>query len=514
MKVISVKQMQELDQRTINEAGIPGRILMERAGIGAGGKILNYLENIDFHHVKRFVLLAGKGNNGGDVYVIANFLFENTALPIVIYSICPISELKGDAKYYAELLPEDIAVKENFTLSVGDFSKGDIIVDGLLGTGFKGSLRKQYGNWITTVNSTNLPVAAIDIPSGLNGDTGTVSENAVRADLTVTIAQPKTGLITNQGPEYCGLLAVVDIGIPKKYIDETSCKQSLFMKADAYPMISRIPNNSHKKSLGSVLVIGGSSLYPGAPFLVGKAALRSGAGLVTVAVPKSAGIMNPSTLSLITRKISDSGSGFFTKDSIPEIMELVESADSIVIGQGMSDNDSILPLLEALLSVDKSMIIDADALNFISKKPSILKSNPKYIYTPHPGEAKRLFNAFHFSDAFLKKDRILQAKALLKKLGSTVILKGHRTVIAAKNNNISVNGSGSPALATAGTGDVLVGIIAANTAAGMTSFDAARLSVFVHGLAGEIGNKGMRGLIADDLIELIPYALKQASPFV
>ena len=512
MKVISVQQMRELDKRTIEEAGVPGKVLMEKAGVGAGKKILEYLENIDFSHIKRFVLLAGKGNNGGDVYVIAKYLYENCVADIVIYSICPISELKGDAKYHAELLPEDIGVNVKTELSIADFYKGDIVIDGLLGTGFSGALRKPYDNWITTVNALNMPVIAIDIPSGINGDTGVVSQNAVKSDLTLTIAQPKTGLIIGRGPEYCGQLAIIDIGVPEKYVDEVSGNLSLFTETDAYSMISRIPANSHKKSLGSVLIVGGSSLYPGAPFLAGKAALRSGAGIVTVAVPVSADIINPGIFSLITRRISDSGTGFFSKESVPEVMRLAESADSIVIGPGMSNNKSCLNLLIKILTLDKPVIIDADALNLIAETPETLKHNFNFIFTPHPGEARRLFRGFGLGK-YADKDRISQTQALQEKIGGTVVLKGNRTIIATDNKTISINGSGCPALATAGSGDVLAGIIAANSVSGKKSFDTTCFSVFVHGLAGEMGDMGMRGLIADDLIDLIPVALKRLSPF-
>jgi ADP-dependent NAD(P)H-hydrate dehydratase / NAD(P)H-hydrate epimerase len=514
MKIISVKQMRELDRRTIEEAGISGSLLMEKAGNGAGEKILEYLGNMDFSHIKRFVLLAGKGNNGGDVYVIARFLFENCAADVIVFSICPIKELSGDAKYHAELLPEDIIVEVKPKLSPADFSKGDIIVDGLLGTGFNGSLRESYKNWIAAVNTADLPVIAVDIPSGLNGDTGAVSEDAVKADLTVTIAQPKAGLIAGHGPVYCGQLSVVDIGIPEQYVDEIDSGLSLFSESDAYLLINRVPVNSHKNALGSVLVIGGSSLYPGAPFLAAKAALRSGAGIVAVAVPESAGINNPGFFSVITRMIPDSGKGFFTKSSIPEILKLAAKADSIVIGPGMSDNKSCVDVLKEILSIDKPVIIDADALNLLAANPGILnkKRNSKFIFTPHPGESRRLLNGFGLK-SFVDKDRISQTKKLQGKTGGTVVLKGHRTIVAAEKNSVSVNGSGCPALATAGSGDVLTGIIAANSAAGMDSFDAACLSVFVHGLAGELGNRGMRGLIADDLPDLIPAVMKRLSPF-
>ena len=512
MKVISVEQMRELDRLTIEEAKVSGSVLMEKAGVGAGEKILEYLENIDSTHVKRFILLAGKGNNGGDVYVIAKYLYENSFADIKIYSICPISELSGDANYHAKLLPPEIVINVKSKLLNADFFKGDIIIDGLLGTGFKGALRKPYNNWIKTVNALNLPLIAIDIPSGLNGDTGVVSEDAFKADLTVTIAQPKTGLIIGDGPDYCGQLSIVDIGIPEKYVGAVFTKLLLFTEEDAYSMISRVPVNSHKKSLGSVLVIGGSLLYPGAPLLTGKAALRSGAGVVTVAVPDSTGIINSGIFSLIVRRIPDSGTGVFTKDSVSEVMKLAESADSIVIGPGMSNNISCFDMLTKILTLDKPVIVDADALNLIAEKPEILKNNSKYIFTPHPGEARRLFAGFEFNKS-VSGDRIVQAGELQKKTGGTVVLKGNRTVVVSEKETVSVNGSGCPALATAGSGDVLAGVIAANSILMKNSFDVAAFSVFIHGLAGEMGSNGVRGLIADDLVDLIPKALKKISPF-
>ena len=504
--------MRELDKKTIEEAGVSGSVLMEKAGVGAGIKILEYLNNIDCSHVKRFILLAGKGNNGGDVYVIAKYLYNNCSANVVIYSICLLNDLKGDARYHSEQLPKDIVVNVKSELTEKDFCKGDIVIDGLLGTGFNGALRKPYDNWISTVNKVNLPTIAIDIPSGLNGDTGIVSDNAIKADLTITIAQPKNGLIIEQGVECCGQINIVDIGVPEQYVDIIDSKISLFTETDAYPLISRVPVNSHKKSMGSVLVIGGSLLYSGAPFLTGKAVLRSGAGLATIAVPESAGIMNPGVLSIITRRIPDQGTGFFAKESACEVMKAAETADSIVIGPGMSDNISCKELLAQVLTLDKPIIIDADALNLIAITPDILKKNSKYIFTPHPGEARRLYKGFGLKN-YDEKDRVSLAKALVAKTGGTIVLKGHRTIIATENKKVSVNGSGCSALATAGSGDVLAGIIAANCASGMNSFNAACLSVFVHGLAGDIGNNGMRGLIADDLVDFIPKAMKKLSPF-
>ena len=513
MKIVSVRQMRKLDYLTINEAGISGKELMRRAGVGAGERILEYIANINPLHLKRFVILAGKGNNGGDAYVVAKYLQEKTPFKVIIYTVCHIEELKGDAKYYAENLPSEVHVSVKYILKDRYFGRGDIIIDGLLGTGFKGSLREPYLSWIKQVNSLHLPVIALDIPSGLNGDDGCVEDDALLCDLTITMGMPKTGLVQESGPVYCGRIKNVDIGIPAEYRDQIDADMSMFTGSEAYYLLDRLYMESHKKSFGSILVIGGSKLYPGAPFLSGKAALRMGAGLVVVAVPEFSKTSSVGAFALITRQIKDGGAGFFNKSSIPELMELAEKADVIVIGPGMSDSDCCAEMLREILKTEKPMVIDADALNLIAKNPELLPDNKTdIVFTPHQGETKRLFNGYGLSfDEY--ESRIEKAKKLSETLHGTVIYKGNRTITVSSGMLPCLNGSGGPALATAGSGDVLSGIVAANIGAGMSLYDSACLGVYLHGIAGEIGDKGARGLIADDIVDLVPSAIKRASPF-
>ncbi|HJO91768.1 MAG TPA: NAD(P)H-hydrate dehydratase [Victivallales bacterium] len=514
MKTISVKQMQELDRLSIEEAGIKGQILMERSGIGAGVKILKFIKRYNSKHIKRFILLAGKGNNGGDAYVIADFLSKNTDKEIIIYSICNLSELKGDAKYHSQIIPESVKVRVKEYLSDNVFTKGDILIDALLGTGFNGRLREPYNNWINIINKSGCPVISIDIPSGLNGNTGEVLDEAVIADYTITMCLPKYGLLINNGPHHCGLIDAVEIGTPQYYIDRTNSSLSFFTESDAYKLIDRLPANCHKKTFGSVLVIGGSKLYPGAPFLAGTAALKSGAGLVTIAIPQSIDTVSNYEHSLILRKIYDDGKGVFSASSIDELKELINQHDTIILGPGISTNKECADVIKEVLNIDKKIIIDADALNFISKNLNIISKNDKYIYTPHPGEAKRIIDGLNIDKKSILC-RINQCEQLSKKLNGTVILKGNKTVISKDNNITSINGSGCQALATAGSGDVLTGILAANYAMISNSFEASCLSVFIHGKAGEIGQikNGSRGLTSDNLINYIPEALKEISPF-
>jgi len=257
MRTVSVSQMRELDRRTIEEADVPGEVLMERAGTGAGEYILDYISGLSPIHVKRFVLLAGKGNNGGDAYVVARYLYENTDIETIIYSVCPVEELTADARLNAERLPQEVSCEIRKNLSPDDFEIGDIIIDGLLGTGIKGPLRAPYDNWIASVNNTELPVIALDIPSGLNGDNGAVATDAIFADLTISMGLPKTGVFMGEGPNHCGRLQNVDIGIPAHFIDELPKEVEMIFSEDIQPLLGRVPNSSHKDSCGRLLMIGG-----------------------------------------------------------------------------------------------------------------------------------------------------------------------------------------------------------------------------------------------------------------
>ena len=516
MKAITVQQMRDLDRRTIEEAGVPGYVLMERAGFGCGEKIIEFIEDrIDFRHVKRFVILAGKGNNGGDAYVVARYLYENTDIEIIIYSICEIEKLGEDSAKHAGQIIDSVAYSVKKKLTESDFKKGDIIIDGLLGTGTKGSLRKPYDNWIQTVNRTSLTVVALDNPSGLNMDDGMIEDDCIMADITVTMALPKIGLVSGRGPEVCGLLRCVDIGIPDKYIEETESDLEVCFEEDASKFLPRLPAKSYKNSVGSVLVIGGSKDYYGAPFLAAIAAQRAGAGMVYVAVPQSIAKIPDTSLSLIVAEIDDDHKGYFCPDSLKDnkLKKLIEKSDIVILGPGIGVERDTFLFIQSLMKTDKPLVIDADALNIIAESPEIYIRNASNILTPHPGEMRRLLEAFdleHFNDQSREK----KAEALAECLDATIVLKGARTVTASPDGQITVNSSGCPALATAGSGDSLTGIIAAfNAKAQENYYQATATAVYVHGFTSEISPLGNRGFIADDINIILPEAMKRISPF-
>lgn len=514
MKVVSVSQMKSMEKRTIDEFGTSGETLMERAGFGAGEIILNYTRLLAQNHVKRFILLAGKGNNGGDAYVVARYLHWNTPKEVKIYAVCHPSELSGSAMKHAMELPREVSCEVKTELAEADFKDGDIIIDGLLGTGTNGPLRQPYLNWIETVNTLSLPVISLDIPSGLNADDGSISAAAIKADLTITMGLPKTGLLRGSGPDFAGMLRCIDIGIPAKYIEEAAkIFPELVMASDIKKTFSRIPQKSHKASRGRLLIIGGSKDYPGAPFLSARSALRSGAGMVFLAIPDTVESIPWIDSSIILRKIKSSQStGTFSAESIDAIREIAEDCDAIVIGPGMTRNPEILPLMKYICALDKPKLFDADALNMIAENPDIYVKNDNNVFTPHIGEMQRLLKGFGYNR--LEDDEPFdQAGEFAYKKGVTLLLKGHRSIIASPEGDIRVNSSGGPALATAGTGDVLAGVIGAFMAEGMYIYDAVCIAAFIHGLAGEISHHGTRGTTADDLPFLIPQAMKEISPF-
>lgn len=514
MKAVSAAGMRELDRRTIEEHGTPGAVLMERAGAGVAAEALSFASKLPERHARRFVVLAGKGNNGGDACVTARIL--NEAIPrreIALHSPFYPEELSRDAAAAFKLLPPSLKNSLKLSLSAADLREGDVIIDGLLGTGARGSLREPFNMWVSLVNSSGLPVVSIDIPSGLDADDGSVGASAMTADMTVTMALPKIGMLLGEGPRRCGRLKIVDIGIPVEYVGQAEGAAEAVFADDVRQFFGREPFDAHKNVRGNVLVIGGSSLYPGAPQLASEAALRCGAGLVHMAIPNGVQLHGSLPDAIIVRRVPDGGSGFFNESSVDILRSLVEKADALVVGPGMSQEPSCAAIVRLAAGSGVPAVFDADALNLASSNPELVSGlGGKAVVTPHPGEMRRLLAGFGLH-SLLEAGRFEQAKALSERLGSCVVLKGCRTAIAGAGGRIAVNSSGCPALATAGSGDVLSGLCAALLARGLDPFDSARASVFLHGLAGELAAPcGSRGVIADDLNRFIPEALKELSP--
>ena len=507
--------MRSLEQRTI-QSGVTGLALMERAGSGAVTEILAYIKQLDPRHVQRFIILTGKGNNGGDGYVIARLLAAQRAYTIDLYSIVSTEQLSGDSKQNAERLPENIRLQVCESLPEDAFREGSIIIDALLGTGLQRELENPIRNWIDTVNRHQLPVIAIDIPSGINSDTGKAMPVAMMSDLTLTMGLPKTGLFLEDGLSHHGRLRCIDIGIPASFIADLPASFQIICRDDIQRLIARIPKTQHKGKQGKILIIGGSRYFPGAPFLTGSAALHSGAGLVTVAYPRSLSeCIHPIEQALIYQGIEDDKKGFHSLVDKTQLDELCRSKDLIALGPGLGKESDSMEMLAYLLKkyTEIPIVLDADALEIVAMDHNLTAQRSGInILTPHPGEMKRLLTAMQ-KEELVTKERSIQAKVLASFSQSYVVLKGANSVIATPAGEVFINSSGSPALATGGTGDILTGMISACIPQYTSIKDALCLAVFVHGLAAELAPDGMRSLVADDLLPLIGKAYKELSPF-
>ncbi len=511
MKIVTGKQMQALDRRTI-DGGVSGDLLMERAGIGAFEALLEFIEPLPYAHRHRVVVINGKGNNGGDGYVVARLLAERTGYEAVVYSTCQPDELQGDAKLNADRLPLPINVCDR--LPDDALRPGTVVLDCLLGTGISGPVREPYATIIGQIKESHLPVVAMDIPSGVDADTGAVAAIAVHADLTITMALPKIGLLRGDGARLCGRLRCVDIGIPATFVDDIDIDfaAEATLAADVRPLICRLPSATHKGDMGRILIVGGSADYPGAPMLAGAGALRAGGGLVTVACPRSIGpVLAPQDNALIRKLIDDDGRGTHGPLEAAEFADLTADKSVIAVGPGLGGGDAALGLVRDLLGTDKPVVLDADALQACSDCGDRLKTRAVTVLTPHPGEMARLIASCGFA-GLDSADRESQASTVAKELNAIVVLKGHRTIVAAPDGRIFINTSGTPALATGGSGDVLCGVIAAVLCQCDNPVAAVRLAVFVHGLAAELSLNGMRGTTADDQPQLIAHAVQQLSP--
>ncbi len=514
MKIISVNTMRALDRRTI-QAGTPGEVLMDRAGTGAARVILAFVgRRLGPDHAIRFAVLAGKGNNGGDAWVVARRLAEAGAGAVCLYSVCPKDQLRGAARKHAEALPGSVPVSVCGELPDEALAPGTMVVDGLLGTGVAGPVRPPYDRLIAQVNAGGLPVAALDVPSGLDADTGTVASIAIQADLTVTMALPKQGLLTPAGIRHCGRLYCVDIGVPTAFVNEApGCGEALFIE-DIRKLVGRRPHDGHKGTFGHVLTVGGSRRYTGAPILAGIGALRAGAGLSTVLVPTSVRAVLPKGLAaLIIHEAPDGNAGRFTPETVRALSMFCDRKQAVVIGPGIGRHEGTAAALDSVLGTDLPVVIDADALRFLGRFTARLRRRrAATLLTPHPGEMRSVLTGLGKSE-LCAAPRVQQATETARSLNALVVLKGAGTVVARPDGEWVVNTSGANGLGSGGAGDVLAGILGGLLAQGMTPWDASRVGVFLHGLAAEFAPAGQRALTADDLTDLIGRAWQEITPF-
>lgn len=513
MYIATAEEMRRLDRMAIENLGIPGVVLMENAGLKVVEVISRVLGDLTG---KKITVMTGKGNNGGDGFVIARHLI-NQGVEVKTLLLANPEEISGDAKINLDILQKMghkvyPAVNAN-SLNIVRVALvyTDLIVDAIYGTGFKGELSEHVGRVVEAVNESKKPVVAVDIPSGVEGDTGKVTGPCIRATHTVTFALPKLGNILQPGAEYGGELHTADISIPKLLVNALGLKCRLVTGDLVRSLIPGRNTGTHKGSCGRVAVIGGSEGLTGAAALAGMAALRAGAGLVTLGIPRGLNaLMEIKLTEVMTNPLPDTGRKTLGPEALEPIRQMASGADVLAIGPGLSQDGSTVELVHNLLpQLSVPMVIDADALNALAKQPELIKQlKAPAVFTPHPGEMARLLGV---SIPEIQTDRLKTAQAAAQDWKAVLVLKGAKTIVACPDGRTYINSTGNPGMATGGTGDVLTGVIAALIAQGLKPEEAAFAGVYIHGLAGDylLGQLGMLGMVAGDLLNALPIVTRE-----
>ena len=518
MKLVTSSQMRNIDKKTIEGVNIPGLELMEKAGRGTA---LVAKEMLGDPQNKVVIIFCGRGNNGGDGFVVGRYLSQWGAR-VEFFLTAKKDEVKGDAKVNLEKAVDldlpivAISKKEEIPTRI----KADLIVDGLFGTGFVGEIKGYMKDLIERINSSGIPVLSVDIPSGLHADTGEFTGPCVKANRTVTMALPKIGHFFFPGKEMSGKVSVVNIGVPQNVVREENINLNLITEEEVKEMIPKRSGDVYKGTCGRVILIAGSTGMTGAASLASLSSLRVGAGMAILGIPKTLNpILEIKLTEVMTKPLPDvRKKGALALRGMGEIRELLKWGDCCVIGPGLGQHFETQELVRRLVSKLKMpAVIDADGLNALAKDPSTLKEcKAPLILTPHIGELSRL-NGVPSSE--IAKDRIKYASDFAKECNCVLVFKGAPTIISEPSGQTYVNPTGNAGMATAGSGDVLTGIIVGLLAQMlMLNKDqdikkiilySALAGVFIHGLTGDLAKqeKGEMGMIAGDMMEKIPEAL-------
>lgn len=514
MRLIRADEMQAIDRQAIKQLGLPGVVLMETAGRAACDVFCREFAD---YYPGPVLVFAGKGNNGGDGFVLARVLADR-GWQVETLVLGAVDDVIGDAAMMLEVL---LALEQSVTFvsrvrelrSAVVATDAALIIDALLGTGLKSKVRGLYAEAIEIINGSGVPVFAVDIPSGVDGSTGRICGAAVQADLTVTFDHAKIGHGSHPGAACVGFLEVVDIGIPagkRAQIDSDVCL------SDAATAAAWLPDRSqlgHKGSFGHLLLLAGSIGKTGAAALAGNAAVRGGCGLVTVATAAAVhDILEIKLTEAMTSPLADDA-GIISLEAQGQIAELLVGRQALAIGPGLGQSAGLVELLTWLLvACELPLVIDADGLNLLVGQLELLKqrTGPPVILTPHPGEMARLSG---LSIAEIEANRYQIACDFAAEFGVVLLLKGPRTIIAAPDGRVRINASGNDGLASGGSGDVLAGLVGALLAQGLDSFTAAALAAWLHGRAAELvaNGQGTAGMAASDLLCQLPVARRELS---
>ena len=504
MRLLTRNQSRRLDQVSMEKLGIPGLILMENAGKEVAEVIESILEGKK--REKQIAICCGKGNNGGDGFSAALHLDH---FNVTIFSLPAISDILGDSlHFYNKCLEKGMKRVHGYELPISN--EFDLIIDGLIGTGFSGEMRSPLKKWTKWINQQDCTVVSIDIPSGVNADTGSAPKDTVEAFLTVTMGCAKVGMMLNPGSSYCGEIYSAQIGFPEVLDELEGVKWRSFEEELAFEHLTKPDSGTYKHHQGKVLILAGSNGMTGAATLSTTAAMRSGVGLTMTSAPESLNsIYETNLMEGMTFACKDDGKGYLAEQNFEEIHSHLDWCDVILIGPGLGAQETTRQLIKKIiLSSEKPMVIDADGFRcFIDNHDLFQQISVPFIITPHYGELASILGKdiqeiqSNFPDTL---------ESFLQNFPGVIVAKNAPTCTGF-GNEVVTNTTGNPGLATAGTGDVLAGIISSFLAQDIPVFEAAQCGVYIHGLAGDIASEdlGYRGLLAGDLLETIPEAIKQ-----
>ncbi len=512
MKILTAGEMRAVDRAAIGDLGIPGLVLMENAGRHVAEAILGRYPDPGSETI---VIAAGKGNNGGDGFVAARHLFNAGARPTVLL-LASKAEVSGDAAVNLAIALKvgipvtEIRSEQDWPKAAAKLRTATVIVDALFGTGLQRPLGGLFAKAVEGINRSPGYTVSVDIPSGLSSDAFEVIGPAVRADLTVTLAAPKVAHIFPPADEYVGDLIVAEIGIPSQLFDNPALKLELLEPEAVLPFFRKRKKDAHKGTYGHVLVVAGSLGKGGAAALAGRAALRMGAGLVTVATAASALPSVARSMSeLMTEPVAETEAGTISSDAVTRVSALLAGRNALLLGPGIGTGRSTADFVRALLPrIKVPAVIDADALNILAADLGALRGlKAPAVLTPHPGEFARLTG---LTTAEVLKHRLDLVPSFAAKHGVTVVFKGHRTLVAAPDGRVFVNPTGNPGMATGGSGDVLGGLIASQLVQERDPLGAVLSAVYIHGLAGDLAadRLSQKALTAGDLLRYLPAALR------
>lgn len=511
MKLVTAKEMKALDVQAQNDYAMPGILLMDNAAQAVAEAVHEALTALEG---ERVVIFCGGGNNGGDGLGAARWL-QSYGVSVRAFIVgAALDAVQGDAALELAMFTkaggrvEALSTEDDWVLAELAASKADVLVDALLGTGFHGELEGDVLRACELLNKSEKYILAVDVPTGVNADNGAVSENAVRADHTVTIALVKTGLLLYPGREYCGDIELADISMPVKLVEEYQSDKYRLTDEIVRELLPLRKANAHKGDAGRVVICAGSPGYTGAAALASDAAVKAGAGLVSLYTPLSSrDVLAIKLTEVMVHGLLERMPGILGGGAASDVASSAEAADVLAIGPGLGTSESTQEAVRTILQkITTPVVIDADALTALAGHTEILAAmQAQKVLTPHPGEMARLTG---LEIAEIEADRINIAKKYAEQWQAIVVLKGAPTVIGCPNGTVYVNSTGNSSLATGGSGDVLTGIIAGLAAQEISLQEAAICGVYLHGLAAELTGIDI-GLAAGELAALLPQAREQ-----